>query len=313
MRAAGIFASMERGQVRNLIAAVACLTVFDVAMGITFTLLSLILEARGIDEHLIGLNAAMGPIGIIVAGPLVPVLARRFGTVALARGLALMTAAVLVLLRLFPDLGLWFVLRFFLGAGAGCLFAISESWIVQFAEGPYRGRIIAVYTSILSAGFAIGPFIIPLTGVESWTPFILGVGLMVAAYVVMGLIGAPTQTMTEKERSSFWGFFFRAPVLLAGVGVFAILDAATLSFLPIYGLRKGLDLATASIALGVMIGGNVFLQIPIGWLAERLPRPLVMTGCAVVAAASLFALPAAMGTVWMWPLVMSAGAAGFGV
>ena len=64
---------------RNLIAACAAITVFGFAFGMSYPLLSLILETRGVSTDLIGINSAMLPIGILLISPVIPVLAGRFG------------------------------------------------------------------------------------------------------------------------------------------------------------------------------------------------------------------------------------------
>ena len=66
--------------------------------------------------------------------------------------------------------------------------------------------------------------------------------------------------------------------------MFAVIDAANLSFLPVYAVKKGLDQATASLALTAFIVGNTVLQFPIGWLADHFPKRWVMAGCGVVTA-----------------------------
>ena len=65
---------------RNLIAAYSAMTVFGFAMGITYPLLSLLLESEGISTQMIGINAAMSPIGILLFSPLLPLLSSRYGS-----------------------------------------------------------------------------------------------------------------------------------------------------------------------------------------------------------------------------------------
>ena len=65
---------------RNLYAACAAVIVFGFALGLTYPLLSLVLESRGVSASMIGLNAAMAPIGIVAFSVFIPVLARRWGT-----------------------------------------------------------------------------------------------------------------------------------------------------------------------------------------------------------------------------------------
>jgi MFS family permease len=86
-----------------------------------------------------------------------------------------------------------------------------------------------------------------------------------------------------------------------------------LSLLPVYGIRIGLDVAVAAAILTVLIAGNVVLQFPIGWLADVLPKWLVWRGLAWSPALLCLAMPASMGTAWMWPLLLVLGAAGYGV
>jgi MFS family permease len=86
-----------------------------------------------------------------------------------------------------------------------------------------------------------------------------------------------------------------------------------MALLPLYGLDKGLSEATAATALGVLIVGNVVLQPPIGWLADRWSWRALLGACALLAAAGGVALPAAIGGFWQWPLLFAWGAAGFGV
>jgi MFS family permease len=117
----------------------------------------------------------------------------------------------------------------------------------------------------------------------------------------------------SRRKVSFLAFLPKAPVLLAAVGMFAVFDAASLSLLPVYGVRIGLDLTTAASILTALIVGNVFLQFPLGWLADILPKRLVMGACAVVTAVLCFLMPVSMGTAWMWPLLLVTGASGYGI
>ena len=65
--------------VGTLIAAMATVGVCDVAFGLTFQLQPLILEAMGIPAWIIGINAAMGPLGILLIGPFLPRIIAGFG------------------------------------------------------------------------------------------------------------------------------------------------------------------------------------------------------------------------------------------
>ena len=58
---------------------IATVTVFAAAQGLNYPLLSFILERQGTTPDLIGLSAAMTPLGFVVSAPFIPALARRIG------------------------------------------------------------------------------------------------------------------------------------------------------------------------------------------------------------------------------------------
>lgn len=299
---------------RNLVAACAAITVFGLTFGMTYPLLSLILESRGVSPDMIGINSAMMPIGVLLFSSVIPVATRRFGARRVAVIAALVTSLLILSYKVFDDLAAWFILRLVQGMSMSTLFVLSETWIVRFAGSEHRGKIVAIYGSILSASFGTGPALVAWLGIEGWTPFVIGAVVILLGVIPLTLIEESEDAQPEETKASgFFEFAPRAPMLLTAVGVFAIFDAASLSLLPVYGIQTGLDVTTAAMALTALVIGNVFLQFPIGWLADKYPHRTVLAGCALVTAVMSLVLPFTMGTFWMWPVLVITGAAGFGV
>jgi len=184
---------------------------------------------------------------------------------------------------------------------------------VRFSEGPDRGVILAVYASLMSLGFVVGPFMLPFTGIDGWLPFLLAAGFALIAIAPIPFVVTPDVPANPDDHGGFFAFLPKAPVLLSAVAVFAVFDSALLTFLPVYGLRKGLDLDIASYALGFLIVGNAVLQLPIGLLADRWSRAGMMIVCALCTAIGCALIPSVIGTVWMWPILIVTGAGGFGI
>lgn len=302
--------------IRNLIAACSAITVFGLAFGMTYPLLSLLLEMRGVPSDLIGINAAMMPLGILVCSPLIPVFTSRLGTRRLAIVAALLTALITLLYKMFDHVTIWLLLRFLQGMSIAILFVLSEAWVIGFAGDKHRGKVVALYASLLSASFGAGPALVGTIGIEGWTPFVIGAAVLALGTAPLfmmqeDLVDSDSNTTTAP--SGFLSFIPKAPMLIAAVGAFAIFDAATLSLFPIYGIRNGLDVSTAAWALTALILGNVFLQYPIGWLADIFSARAVLTACAALTAALTLTVPIVVGTIWMWPVLIVAGATGYGV
>ncbi|MYD75017.1 MAG: MFS transporter [Gammaproteobacteria bacterium] len=160
--------------VRNLVPACAAISVFGLAFGMSFPLLSLILESRGVSETMIGINASMMPIGILLFSPAIPAISARLGGRNMAIGAALLTALIILTYRIFDSIEAWFVLRLLQGVCISTLFVLSEVWIVRYAGDAHRGKVVAVYGSILSLSFGTGPALVSWIGIEGWAPFVMG-------------------------------------------------------------------------------------------------------------------------------------------
>ena len=297
----------------NLIAAIAAVGACDIAMGLTLQLLPLLMERQGHPAWLIGANAAMGPIGILMAGPFLPRIIGNMGT-RLAVYVAVATmVAVLIALKLSPTVWLWFPLRFIFGVAAGVLFTVSEAWVLTFAGDGNRGRVMSIYTSVLAVTFSVGPLILPWTGIDNWWPWAIGIVCVMASILPLAFVKVSHDTFRQEHSGSFFRFVGKAPLLLFAVGAATLFDSVFISFFTIFGMRHGLELDVASRILGVGIIGNVLLFYPLGWLADHWSRRgvIVVTACStIVLSLSLIVL---IDTIFIWPATVLLLASAFGV
>jgi MFS family permease len=298
---------------KGTFASITAIGVFCLTIGLSYPLLALVLEDMGTSTGLIGLNAAMTPLGIIVSSPLIPPLARRFGAWFMCV-ISLCAAAVLfVLLAVFRDVMIWFPLRFLLGLANTVIFITSEAWINQLAEPGIRGRIIGLYNTIAAAGFALGPLALAVIGFQGWLPFLVGVVGILLALPIIVTARNHLPEFDGKEKVSVFSFFSMAPLLLLAVAAAALFDQVVMSLLPIYSLRHGVAAATGSFMLTVLIVGNVLLQIPIGWLADRISRRHLLSYLAFGTVAGCILLVLWIeGSMLIWPMLFIWGAIAFG-
>jgi MFS family permease len=298
----------------SLLALNACVFSVSIAFGALQPLITLRQAHQGIDATLIGLNAAMFPLAVLLAGPLLPRVMHRLGAVrAMIAGLVVMTLAILLLPSL-PYLPAWFVLRFLTGCAGAIPWVVSETWLNMVASDRDRGRIMGIYATVLAAGFALGPAIISAVGVEGWLPF-----LIVAAAVSIGIIplsfaGDLAPRMPERPEAPLSDILRAQPLIMISATCGGLMDFALYSLLPVYGLHHGLDQSSAVLVLTVFTGGNVLLQLPIGWLADHTSRRAVLLACVLVSLAGALALPFAMTTpVLLYSVVFVWGGALFAI
>ncbi len=305
---------MHRQRLTNLMAAIAAICVFGFALGLMFPLLSLLMEREKISPAMIGLNTAMQPAGILVAGLIVPRFIRRFGARDTVLAGAYSAAVIILAYPFFPIFWWWFFLRFIHGFSVSILFTVSEAWIIQLAEGKYRSRILALYSSVMALSFGGGPALLTYTGIDGVLPFAIGALVLAAATLPIFLMRELDNGDEDSHGAvSTFSFAPRAPVLLVAIAAFGIIDAANLSFLPVWGVKQAMTQELASLALTAFIVGNTVLQFPIGWLADHAPKRPVMIGCAISTAIASALLPASFGTPFMWILLLIAGASSAGI
>jgi MFS family permease len=166
---------------------------------------------------------------------------------------------------------------------------------------------------MLAITFSIGPLIIPLTGLEGWMPWLIGMACVAISALPLTQLKVAEDTFQHREGSGFFSFVRRAPMLLFAVGTLTFFDAVMLSFFPIFGLRSGLTVEHVTLILGVSIIGNALLQIPIGLLADKWSRPGVIFLSAAITAFLALVMIWGIKSWLIWPLMLVIGTSAFAI
>lgn len=295
-------------------AVLAMVALFVAAFGLSYPLLALLLEQRGYSATLIGLNAAMLPVGLLVAAPMFPSLARCIGGPPLALICCLLLAVSLLAMAATPALWVWFPARIVQGLAIAGLFMLSETWVNLMAPRRLRARLLAVYGIVAAAGFGAGPAALAVTGIDGWPPFLLGICTTLAAFVLVLLTGRRLPRFSAHGMGSVLAFLPAAPWLLLLVLASAAFDQAASAMLPIYMVDRGQTVIAATLVVAVLAAGNVVLQFPLGWLADRWSREGAAMLCLGATALSGLILPLVIALpLALWPLLFVWGAAGYGL
>jgi MFS family permease len=293
---------------------IATVTAFALAQGLTYPLLSFILERQGIIPGLIGLSAAMTPLGFIISAPFIPALVRRVGGARLAILCSILAVLALAGIALMQNVWAWMPLRFLLGFFANPLYVISETWLITITPAARRGRIMGLYSSVVSAGFAIGPLSLSLVGTQGWPPFVVGIAaLLLCGMIVLAVVPRLPDMPDEGEATSVGGFVSLAPLLLFSVFAAAVFEQALVSMFAVYGAAHGSAEARITSLLTCFVAGNAVLQIVLGRIAERLGSRRTMLVCALASLAGCMLLPLTFNAWLIWPLVFVWGGVSFGI
>ena len=290
-------------------AAAAIATMVSVGIGISLLppLLSLTLSARGVSERMIGLLVATIALSAIVSTPFASRIAARFGTANTIAASTLVAAGIIPFVWVIRSLALLFPLVFVYGVAVTLCFVLSEYWINSVTPQKRRGFIMGLYATMLSIGFALGPGIIAVLGYTTIKPFIVG-------SVLFALAGCPTimarnlsPNFSAETRHKFLPFIFAVPAATFGVFVFAMGETSGFAFLPLWGQNLGFTPFVVPLLASAMTLGNVLFQIPLGLLADRFDKRIILLICGftgfagMVAAWAVAASPAVlMAVLFVW-------------
>jgi MFS family permease len=291
----------------NLAAAITSVTVFGVGIGLSGPLLSLVLEGRGFDATLNGLNAASTFLGVILGPLLTPRAIGRFGIRRFLLGCFALDIALFLLMKLIDSVGAWFMLRLLIGLVGSSIFTTTEAWIGLLAGATDRGRILGLYVASLSAGFGVGPLLLSITGTVGWAPFIAASLIVAVATIPLIAAGGGTRDLGRAPAQSPLAIFARAPLLVLIAALFGLYEAAIMTLLPIWGVRVGLGYRLGAATVSTIYFGAIALQLPIGWLSDKIERHAVLrlcSGVGLIGAALLplvaDATPALFATLLVW-------------
>src|SRR5690606_972855 len=172
---------------------------------------------------------------------------------------------------------------------------LSEFWISTSAPPHRRGFVLGIYATVLSLGFAGGPWLFAQISSQGFLPF--GITFVLVAVAAIPVLAAWRESPDivsggEGEPASFVRFIWLVPTATAAVLVFGAVETGGFALFPAYGARIGYTEADAALLLSMIGRGNVMLQIPIGMLSDRIgDRRHLLLGCAVVGLVGTVLMP----------------------
>jgi MFS family permease len=193
------------------------------------------------------------------------------------------------------------------GITGGVPWVVSEIWMNVVVEEKRRGRVMGFYSTLVALGLALGPLVLQVTGVYGPVPFLTcaALALLVAVPLLPYWKSAPVIEHTAD--SGFIVVVLAVPLAMFAAFACGLGEQVAFSFLPVYAVGAGVSAETGALWLTAFVLGNVILQWPIGWMADRYDRRAVLAGCALASAILVGLLPmvsaqspAVIGVVLLW-------------
>jgi len=265
-------------------------TVFSLTYGLSSPLIAFKLLNAGMSESAIGVNAAMHAVGVFLIAPFLPALFRRYRPLTL---IVVSLCAITVIFMLFGVVSfpMWFLLRMGLGLFSEIIMVQTETWLNGSTVERARGKVLALYTAGMSLGFATGPLILAWTGSDGNLAFYVASVLAALAIVFIFTSGMPRVEGHEEKPETLGNSLKLAALPIMATVLNAAVEVLGMNFLSLYAIKLGWSESASALLISVLMFGAILLQLPIGWLADRVDRLKLMTTLAFIAAALAFVWP----------------------
>lgn len=260
------------------------LSLIGLAVGVQGSLLGVRAEREGFPDILIGLLMSCYFAGFLAGSLLAPKLIGRVGHIRIFAALSAVASVTILVHALYVEPWTWAAMRFLTGFAFSSIYVVSESWLNQAASNETRGRILAIYMTILLAGVCVGQFLLDLAPPTDFTLFIL-ISVMVSVAAVPILItrlSAPEQEDTE--RVTIAHLWYRTPMGVIGVALSQWLASAVFGMGAVYATKLGFGITEIAYFMAAIMGGAMVLQWPLGRISDHVDRRWVI-GFACIAAA----------------------------
>jgi MFS family permease len=268
-------------------------------------LIALSLSRMGYSSFAIGSVTAASLIAVILCGPFYPRAIVRLGLKRCIVHGIVFAAVILVLMPLWPSVPFWLSLRFIAGCALGLVWIASEIWMNSVSGTESRGAVMGMYGTVFSIGIVSGPVLLEFTGTRGSAPFAVGAACLILTLLPLAVLPQVTGAAQEfKPLRGLAAALHIAPIVMLAALVAGLVESADLTLLPLYGLQAGLSERSALLLVAVFMAGNVVLQVPIGLLADRYGRKMLLGVCALASCVGPLLLQRCLDTpLLLWPLL----------
>ncbi|HEX3992765.1 MAG TPA: MFS transporter [Acetobacteraceae bacterium] len=239
-----------------------------VQLGAVPALIALRLNASGFSVSVVGVVAAAPWMAVLLLGRRIPrLLARHNYRPVNATALAISAAAVAAIIFATNPYAI-FAANFCLGVGLIFRWIACDSWIIALAPDAIRGRAIGIHETLMGCGIAAGPLIIAIFGSQTAAPLLACLGLLFVATYALVSVGpsvAPEMPLDSPSTRRLR----RITLMALAAFIAGFIETSSVSFLPVLSLHAHWPIVS-TLALGVFTLGGTLLQLPIGYLADKL-------------------------------------------
>lgn len=286
------------------------LLLLTLAIAVLNTLVPLWLAHEHLPTWQVGMVSSSYFTGNLLGTLLTGKLIKRFGFNRSYYVASLIFAAGCIGLGVMVGFWSWMAWRFIAGVGCAMIWVVVESALMCSGTSRNRGRLLAAYMMVYYVGTVLGQLMISKlpTDLMSVLPWVTG--MVLAAILPLLFTRIVNQSSEHQETTQVWPMLRlrHARLGVNGCIISGIVLGSLYGLMPLYLNHQGVSDSGIGFWMAVMVSAGIVGQWPIGKLADRYGRLLVLRVQVFVVILGCLAM---LGNAAMAPALFILGAAGF--
>ena len=286
------------------------LLLLTLAIAVLNTLVPLWLAHENLPTWQVGMVSSSFFTGNLLGTLLTGSLIKRFGFNRSYYLASLIFAVGCAGLGLMVGFWSWMVWRFIAGVGCAMIWVVVESALMCSVTSRNRGRLLAAYMMVYYVGTVLGQLMVSKfpTDLMSVLPWVTG--MVLAAILPLLFTRIVNQSSEHQEATHVWPMLRlrHARLGINGCIISGIVLGSLYGLMPLYLNHQGVSDSGIGFWMAVMVSAGIVGQWPIGRLADRFGRLLVLRVQVFVVIMGCLAM---LSNAAMAPALFILGAAGF--
>jgi MFS family permease len=163
---------------------------------------------------------------------------------------------------------------------------VAQSWLNDAAANGVRGRVMAVLSVAYIMGLGVGYAMLALVDIREAQAPLIGIAFTALSILPVGLTRLAQPAAPRAASIALRQAWRISPVGIAGMLAVGGLSMSISGFAPIHATAKGYSQDDVAMLLAAMPLGTLILQIPLGWVSDRIDRRFVLAAAAALAVAA---------------------------
>ncbi|EKE43149.1 major facilitator superfamily protein [Oceaniovalibus guishaninsula JLT2003] len=251
---------------------------FNAGNSLLGVVLPLRMEAAGHPVWLTGVVMAAFYLGLALGGLRAKRVILRIGHIRAFAAFAAITAASCLAYGLSPSPLWWMMLRIVGGFCIAGMTTAIESWLNERSANETRGRVLGFYMLTFYLAVAAGQTMVNLAPVGGEGHLMIAAALIGLSLVPVALTRLGEPSLREVRVLDVAALFSVSRTGVAGAGVAGMIVGSFYSLGIVFARQSGFGVPEAALLVSTVVMGGLAFQVPVGLLADRIDRHVLLAG-----------------------------------